>query len=268
MSKNLFFIFLFVVQFFGVKAQVAGTEEINADTVYKKVLLIPYPPMMHLSDADQHIAEFMGTTNERIRSEFRYGITRNVNMQLMKNYPTYSLLAIPSEENEKTLDMIYGSINYRMDTVFPVSHPVKDSAQKKSIFSKSKTSKVKEIHDLMFMNATLSHPALLTHLAEKYSTDLFVFLNQFEIITNYDDCLDLALKIYRRQIKVHYSVYELHGKELYGDVAVVDFPSNSNDTREIMLKNFYTLTDYMEKTIPTKKVQATAELSETTEIRK
>ena len=268
MSKNLFFIFLFVVQFHGVKAHVAGTEEINGDTVYKKVLLIPYPPMMHLSDADQHIAEFMGTTNERVRSEFRYGITRHVNMQLMKNYTTYSLLAIPSEANEKTLEMIYGSINYRMDTVFPVSGQVKESSQKRSAFSKSHASKLKEIRDLKFMNATLSHPALLTHLAEKYGTDLFVFLNQFEIITNHDDCLDLALKIYRRQMKVHYSVYEVNGKELYGDVAVVDFPSNSNDTREIMLKNFYTLTEYIAKTIPTKKVPETGEFSETTETRK
>ena len=44
-------------------------------------------------------------------------------------------------------------------------------------------------------------------LSEKYGTDIFVFMSQLEIKTNYDDCLNLALKIYQREIKVHFAIY-------------------------------------------------------------
>ena len=129
-------------------------------------------------------------------------------MQLLKIYPTQSLLSNSSPENKNDLDIIYGSISYEMDTVFPVSHPSKDSLQKKkSLFSKSRSAKLKEIREWTFMNNKLSHPELLTMFGEKYGVDLFVFLNQFEIITNYDDCLDLALKIHRQTI-----LFRLHHK--------------------------------------------------------
>jgi len=97
---------------------------------------------------------------------------------------------------------------------------------------------------------------LLRMLSEKYGTDLFVFLNQFEIKTNYNDCLDLALKIYRRQFKVHYSIYDGNGKQLYGDVAVVDFPSNTNDTSEIIKENFQKIADAIVQHVPGKKAGA------------
>ena len=103
------------------------------------------------------------------------------------------------------------------------------------------------------MNIKLSHPELLTKLSEKYGTDLFVFLNQFEMKTHYDDCLDLALKIYKRELKVHYSIFDATGKQLYGDVAVVYFPSNSNDIIEIMSRNFPKISDYIAKTVPKRK---------------
>ena len=86
-------------------------------------------------------------------------------------------------------------------------------------------------------------------LKDKTGADVFVLLNQFEIITNYSDCLDLALKIYRRQLKAHYSVFDADGNQLYGDVAVVDFPSNANDVREIMARNFPTISEDISKKV-------------------
>ena len=200
MSQKILLVLFFFVMPFAVGAQTANAdrEMIDAGTTYKKVLLIPYHPMMHLSDADQDIGEYSEVSGEKVRAAFRLGLTSDISDELTKIYPTYALPSNSTIDNE--LEIIYSSVNYRMDTVFPVSHPSKgDTLQKKSIFSKIRFSKPKDIHDLKYMNITLSHPDLLAGLAEKYGTDLFVFLNQFEIITHYDDCLDLALKIYRRQ---------------------------------------------------------------------
>lgn len=228
-------------------------QKILPDTLYKKILLVPYNPIMHLSDADRDISEYNQENVKMIRTEFRNGLSKTVAERLAKNYQVVSLLANESTETAKELEIIDGSLNYEMDTVFPVSHPADTLQKHKSLFSKNRSSKLKEIHDLKYMNVKLSHPELLSVLSDKYGTDLFVFLNQFEIKTNYDDCLDLAMKIYRRQLKVHYSIFNVDGKQLYGDVVVVDFPSNTNDTREIMKGNFQKIAEYIFKTIPKKK---------------
>jgi hypothetical protein len=243
----LFFSFVFFNSF--------SQSNFSADSLYKKILLIPYNPMMHLSDADHDIAEYSEKPAAQVRAEFRNGIMRYVNSELSENYETYSMLSRESDNLKKDLDMIYGSLNYEMDTVFPVSHPLKDTLQKKSLFTKKSSVKVAEIHDLKYMNVILSHPELLQVLSGKYGTDLFVFLDQLDIVTNYSDCLDLAMKIYRRQFKIHYSVFDASGKQLYGDVAVSDFQSNSNDVNNIMEKNFPRLAEYIAKTIPKKNNQ-------------
>ncbi len=247
-KKNLLVLF-FSLLFVSVFAQTNSPVQ-SQDTAYKKILLIPYNSMMHLSDADHDIADYSQISNEQVRTRFRAGLTKYVNAKLIESYPTYSMQSNVLTDNERELDMIYGSLNYEMDTVFPVSHPAKDTLHKKSPFSKKQ--KVAEIHDLKYMNVKLSHPELLKMLSEKYGTDLFVFLNQFDIVTNYSDCLDLAMKIYRRQLKVHYSVFDASGKQVYGDVAVVDFPSNSNDVNDIMMRNFPKLSEYIAKSIPKK----------------
>ncbi len=258
MRKNILLVLFFFVGVVCTQAQMTGNDALHSeiDTVYKKILLVPYNPIMHVSDADHDIAEYSEKNVTELRTMFRLGLTEAVGAQLVKVYPTYSLISDASKETEKDLNMIYGSVNYSMDTVFPVAHPATkaDSLKRKSVLSKKQLKKVKEIRELKFMNIGLSHPELLTLLSQKYGADLFVFLNQLEIKTNYDDCLDLALKIYRREIKVHYAVYDAFGKQLYGDVAVVDFPSNSNDIKQIMQANFLKIAEYIVQTIPKKKL--------------
>jgi hypothetical protein len=256
MIKNsfLFLVFLFTTWSATSQSSMGHQQAADADTVYKKILVIPYNPVMHLSDADHDFAEYMQIDADLVRASFRRGLLQNVTAKLSGICPTQPLLMNKSKEADKDLDMIYGSLYYEMDTVFPVLYPVKDSlSKKKSLFSKSHTSKVKEIHDLKYMNIRFSHPELLEVIAKRYDADLFVFLNQFEIKTNYDDCLDLALKIYRRVLKVHYSVFNADGKQLYGDVAVVDFPSNSNDISQIMQINFPKISEYIHHSVPKKK---------------
>jgi len=268
MSTKTLSVLIFIVGISGAMAQSSkGTTEETTETQreYTRILLIPYNPMMHLSDADQDIGEFSELNGKQVRAAFRAGIMSHVGERLSKIYPTTSLLETSTSDYD--LDMVYSWINYRMDTVFSVTHPMNDDTlqKKKSFFSKLHVAKAKEIHDLKFMNVTLHRVSLLTRLGEKYDADLFVFLNQFEIVTNYSDCMDLAMKIYRRQLKLHYSVFDITGKEVWGDVAVVDFPSNSNDIREIMEMNFPKIADYIGKTIPQKKAAVPENLTEAKE---
>src|SRR4029077_6662219 len=57
-----------------------------------KVLLIPYNPMMHLSDADNDIAEYSGKDPETLRKMFRMGLMQKINGKIFEVYDSQSLL--------------------------------------------------------------------------------------------------------------------------------------------------------------------------------
>jgi len=225
----------------------------NADTIlYSKILIIPYNPMMYLSDGDDDLAEYSEKNKEQIRAQFRSGLLQSVDVKLMTSYETHTFQTNVGRDEQRDLETIYGSLNYQMDTVYPVTHLVKDTTRlAQKLFGKNKT---KTNQPVRYMNVKLSHPELLAMYSKKFGADLFLFLNQFEVITHYDDCYDLALKTYRREIKVDYSVFDATGKQVYGDVATVSFSTGLNDINEIIAKNFPVISNYIYKNIPPKEI--------------
>ncbi len=217
-------------------------------------LVIPYKPMMHLSDADNDISRYSDLNPQEVREQLRIGLLKNLNSKLVIEYEA----KIPDQDfvqnDDRDLDLIYNSLSFSEDTVFPLKANAKrDSLKwKKNLFN-SKENEAKN-KDKSYINVSFYDQLLLPDLARKYSADYFVFLNELDIKTNFADCLDLALKIYQRDLKVHYSIFDRSGKQVYGDVAVVKFPSNSNDVNEIIAGNFPGISDQIISSV--KKVSA------------
>ncbi len=208
-------------------------------------LIVPYKPMMHLSDADNDLARYSEMNPQEVRNQLRMGLLKNLNTKLVMEYE----VKIPDqdfvESDDRDLELIYNSLAFGEDTVYPLkNHSKRDSMQwKKKIFSAE--AKSKNNPDKTYINVDFYDQHLLPDLASKYNSDYFIFLNELDIKTNFADCLDLALKIYQRELKVHYSVFDRNGKQVFGDVAVVNFPSNSNDVDEIIASNFPGISDHI-----------------------
>lgn len=217
-------------------------------------LVVPYKPMMHLSDADNDISRYSELNPHEVREQLRIGLLKNLNSKLVIEYEA----KIPDQDfvhnDDRDMDLIYNSLSFSEDTVFPLKANAKrDSLKwKKNLFN-SKENEAKN-KDKSYINVSFYDQLLLPDLARKYSADYFVFLNELDIKTNFSDCLDLALKIYQRELKVHYSIFDRSGKQVYGDVAVVKFPSNSNDVNEIIAMNFPGISDQIIASV--KKVSA------------
>ena len=79
------------------------------------------------------------------------------------------------------------------------------------------------------MNVELKDSTLLPYLNEVYGTELFLFINQFDINTDFESCIDLENGIYERIIKVHFSIYNQYNILMDGDYVEVRFPSNENN---------------------------------------
>lgn len=206
------------------------------------VMVIPYMPAMHLSDADQDIAEESQMEIGEVRNEFRKGIIKKMNQRFVEVYDAQ----IPNQgfvaNNNGDIDMIYHSLAFESDSTSPMKDP-KKFAVKDTTISGKKTKK-KEV-DKTYINAIPRDPQLLPDFSKKYNADYFILLNEFDIKTHFEDCIDLAMKIYRRDLKIHYTIYNSRGEQLYGDVAVVHFPSNENRVDYIINENFPKIADYV-----------------------
>ena len=211
--------------------------------------------MMHLSDADNDISRASDLSPQEIRTQLRLGLLKNLNTKLTLEYESKVVGQDYVENNEDDLSLIYNSLAFSEDTVFPLkANALPDSLKWKKNILASKENTIKS-KDKSYINVNFYDQLLLPDLARKHSADYFIFLNELDIKTNFSDCLDLALKIYQREFKVHYSVFDRSGRQVYGDVAVMKFPSNSNDVNEIIAGNFPGISDHIISSV--KKVSAT-----------
>lgn len=223
----------------------AFAQERSDSAQNQRILIIPYQPGMHLPDpADLDIAMASGVQLDEMRKIFREALLKSLQSQIVSVYDASILQSDHVGDDDNDNELIYHAEYFQQDTIWPISKPKKDSLLKMKTFFHPKTKKPFAI-EKTYMNVGFYDQQLLGDLARKYSADKFVVLNQFEIKTNFNDCMDLARKIYDREVRVHYSVFDRNGKQVHGDVAVSHFLSNSNDIDEIIRSNYPRISSYI-----------------------
>ena len=245
----------------------ASEEKDTSDVQPKKILIIPYEPKMHLSDADNQIAEYSEKNPREIRAMFRTGMTSQLQTSLMKVYPTHSMLANLTPEGMKALDDVYRYVDYSYDTVYSVAHPELSKSDsivsEKQLLAKENKLRQKAIskmdpEDMRYMNVKVIDGSVIKRLCEKFDVNEVVFLSQMEIKTKHTDCLDASLNSSARAIKVHYSVFDQEGKQIYGGIAKTYLPSDATEIGEIMAQAFPVLSDEIKNSLNPPKAAATA----------
>ncbi|HXA00773.1 MAG TPA: hypothetical protein VNW99_02225 [Cytophagaceae bacterium] len=76
-----------------------------------------------------------------------------------------------------------------------------------------------------------------SYFSAKYSIDYYIFINQFEVKTNYENCLDRAAQNYERTFTTHFSIFDANGKQVAGDKFKTHYNSNSNYIFQIVADN-------------------------------
>ena len=100
------------------------------------------------------------------------------------------------------------------------------------------------------MNVKIHNAAMLEYLHNKYGTEVFLFINQFNLVTNFEHCLDRANNVFEREVMIHFSVFDYTGKQIAGDVAIVNLPSNNNNLDLIIKEKFPVIADYIKGQLP------------------
>lgn len=183
-------------------------------------------------------------SQEEYQRYFRYSLDRKLSGELESVLPTISLLQDTTNDAVKDLYSYYKKANYNY------SNPIGIKKDKKKAKKSSKEESTEEENqhtaqeydksnaNQKFMNAQLADSVFLTNLCTKYKADLIVSVNQMEIVTNYNTCIDIANRIYQRDVIIHYTIMNAKGKVLIGNLAKSSFPSNSNLDTEIAERTF------------------------------
>ncbi len=236
------FTFLFLINTFLLTT--AASTDSSMVNERSSILVIPYMPGMHLSDADYDISNGSQMEMPKMRSTLRQGLLKTLNKQFAEVYNVRGFNNDFVNDDNRDIDVLYHSLLFEGDSVYPLKNPSR-FAIKDTTPVKKGTVKVKK--ESQYMNVGIYDEMLIPDLSKKYNANYIIFLNEIDIKTHFDDCLNLALKIYRRDLKIHYSIFDKSGKQIYGDVAVSHFGSNTNDVNEIINENFHVISDYILK---------------------
>lgn len=87
--------------------------------------------------------------------------------------------------------------------------------------------------DKRFMEARLTNPKVVPMLYGKYKTDLFVFINQLDILASGSkDPSELGQGNPNRKIVIHYTVYTFDAKEINSGIIEVEFDPLLNNPKK------------------------------------
>lgn len=254
LTMRIFYFFILLL----LSRQVLHGQNVkqDGDTLsYKKILIIPYDPRYYISDADRDIALATKLNPAAFRKTFREESTRNVFRAVALHWSCVSIMEDTSQELFEDVAKVMSKTGYKYDSpAITDSKALKEkifqlNPEKHSYDSRTSSQYLNEKPGVKYMRAVLTEPELLKNLYTKYNFDVFVFVTQMEIKTNFSSCLDIANKIYNREVMLHFTVYDINGKLIAGNFANSSFPSNENNAHVITGRCFPQLAEGIVKAL-------------------
>lgn len=216
------------------------------DSSRKQILVVPFDPYLYFSDADDEIAGKSNMQRTKVREVFR----KRLNTLLKApGYETIHLLGGSNSDSLTDLNKIYSSVSYNYQAAInnpnsieakqaQTSAATTSTAPKKGNWMKNTVGTITgnqepvsqyntPVDNGKYFGVSVKNPDFFKYFDEKYSIDYYIFINQFEVKTNYENCLDRAALNYERTFTVHYSIFDKSGKQIAGDKFKVHYNSNN-----------------------------------------
>ena len=253
---------------FGAAKEVPADQTLDAypDDGTRRILIIPFDPYLYFSDADDEIAENSDIPRPKIRQFFRRRLNALIDPP---GYESIHLLGGTAKDSLRDLDRIYKSINYiradiqegqvPIDIGFDEPTPTTTDKKVMSWVEKQK----KKLEDAQnsdrairdkdkgkYYGVTVKDPSFFTYFNDKYHVNYYIFVNQFEVKTNYENCLDRARQDYERNFIAHFTIFNDKGEQITGNRVKIFYNSNSNSIYQIVGDNMQQVADAIMAQIP------------------
>ena len=241
------------------------------DSTRKQVLIIPFDPHLYFSDSDDEIARSSRIPRIKVREVFR----RRLNALLEpKGYESIYLLGAKAADTLNDLNRIYGSVKYTFKDVKHSQAYLDKQAEEENTQKKTTGKGVDNVKKWVnkqkgritnnqssdgarqekffgkFVGVEVGDTRLFDYLHRKYSTDYIIFVNQFEIKTDYSHCLDRSTGNYERNFIAHFSIFDHEGQLVAGDKFKVHYNSNNNNVNKIVGDNMLEIAEHILLELP------------------
>lgn len=217
----------------------------------QRVLVIPFDPYLYFSDADNDIAWQSNIPAQNVRYIFRSSLNAIIDP---KGFETINPLRGAFQDKQDELDRIYRSVSYQYQPLTyspynPVPATEKSNTGPLAWIQKQKkkfsphpspeiagnTSAAK--YAGKYYATKVKDPDLLGYFNQHYAVDYYLFLSQFEIHTDYTNCLDRTQNDFTREFLVHYTLIDNQGTLIAGNKVKVSYISHVNDIEKIIRDN-------------------------------
>lgn len=237
------------------------------DPSMQQVLIIPFDPYLYFSDADDEMAAASNMHRTKIRQVFR----RRMNALLdHPGYENIHLLGGKANDSLSDLNKIYSSVTYNYQETLYNPNYVAPTATETAQASKSNANKtwIQKQRDKItteesskkavsardngkYFGVLIRNPEFFNYFNRKYNTDYYIFINQFEVKTNYENCLDRAAQNFDRTFTTHFSIFNSSGKQIAGSKFKLNYNSNSNNVQQIVTDNMLKIAERILAELPT-----------------
>ena len=233
-------------------SQTEATSQVNKaettvlpDKAAQRVMVIPFDPALYFSDADNDIAWQSDMPKQKVRYAFRTQLNASLTAP---GFETINMLQ-GSMPNEEELSRIYKAVTYSyQDITYSNFNPVPPPKEKGlKAWLKNTKSKVGlpapetpvavADDERKYYGVQLTDSAFFAALHQQYQSDYYLFVNQFEIFTDYTNCIDRTTQNFVRNFRVHYSIFDAKGEIIAGNKVLIPYVSNVNDINKIIKEN-------------------------------
>jgi hypothetical protein len=215
------------------------------------VIVVPFHPNRYLSEIDRYIAEGTNYSFQHTRGFFRKGLDNAILIGAKEHNDFVSMHADDPVVNED-LDFIYKVVSPSAE---PYTPPVvlDDKGFKRKLtmyWTKIQTNvdpgpepgtrvergQIVNVADNreLITKARIYNEIVFDSLVPKYKGDYFLFVNELNLMNAAGSQRELESEDFNRLIKVHYSVFDKDGDELFSLVKKRYFSSYKNDLPAII----------------------------------
>ncbi len=207
--------------------------------VKHKIMIIPFEPKLYMSQIDHKINAETKLNQKEINETFRKSVNIELAKALKQKYETLDLLK-DTAKYKKDIFNIYKNINFSYEKLPNQKNyktPIEEKNKKNSTIKNGQIL-VESNADARFMNAKVTSAALIPSLYVKYKTDLFLFINELDIVSNQLAAGDMTVTS-ERVVTLHYTVFTVDAKEINSGTCSIKFPAEVNTPSKITSTYIY-----------------------------
>lgn len=240
-------------------SMVYGQEFLDFNSRYnrqKRVLVVPFDERIYFNDATAEIAKRDGLTHDEIMEYFRYQLNLQLVNSLIDSCEVVDLFKDNTREDEADISGLYTTMSYELrlaefelDTENMGALAKKRAEKLEEARRKQREEDMKNARpgiqngelvgrkqqtDDMYLHIIIGQPEVLKEIASRRKVDYFLFINQFDIKTDYRDPYISGQRNVQRLMRVHFSIYNSNGEFVSGNYASTKVPYYEDSKERIV----------------------------------